>query len=334
MNDFVSALRDISSADQLVFELTLVSALPDIALHSFFYPDRPSSPAFSLPTLFLEGPHSTSKTHVSGYSDTLDVLHELGPLSMALVLLESLRLYHLLAPVLALPALPEPALLSIFESGTPSPDLLDHSRLAPRSIDVLRTIRDGLGPLVSQSSEASQISAPLPISSVQVALETPIGASQKVELDPVSCAVVSSRALPKGVTYPFAYGFFPHTLSSLNSTKGVLSGDGDPLDAVVFSSSPDLNLEAFSPGMARLVRPIGLALVVDQGGLDPKVLCVDAADATFDSVHSLEELPAPLLAAFYSFMRSYKGDDLKRCSLVLALLDERAAWSAVSLSAL
>jgi inorganic pyrophosphatase len=60
---------------------------------------------------------------------------------------------------------------------------------------------------------------------VRVVVETPAGSRLKLKYDPAIGSFTWSRLLAAGITFPFDYGFVPRTLS----------GDGDALDALVYT---------------------------------------------------------------------------------------------------
>ena len=73
----------------------------------------------------------------------------------------------------------------------------------------------------------------------------------------------------------FDYGFFEHTLG----------GDGDPLDALVLLEFPVF------PGVGMEVRPVGMLLMEDDGGLDEKVLCVLDGDPRWNHIQDIDDVP-------------------------------------------
>lgn len=86
-----------------------------------------------------------------------------------------------------------------------------------------------------------------PAGHLRVVVETPAGSRLKLKYDPDLGTFVWSRKLAAGVTFPFDYGFVPQTLS----------GDGDALDAMVYSDTPSQS------GVVVPSRIIG-ALMIEQ----------------------------------------------------------------------
>lgn len=82
---------------------------------------------------------------------------------------------------------------------------------------------------------------------LHMVVEIPRGSTVKLKYDEQSGLFLWSRALPLGVSFPHDFGFLPRTLS----------GDGDALDALVFTEV------ASYPGVVVPSRAIG-ALRVEQ----------------------------------------------------------------------
>ncbi len=128
---------------------------------------------------------------------------------------------------------------------------------------------------------------------VNVIVEVPIGGEPiKYELDKASGALVVDRFLYTSMRYPGNYGFIPHTLS----------GDGDPCDVLVANS------RAIVPGAVISVRPVGVLLMEDDGGMDEKIVAVPSAHLTqrYDGVKSYADLPDITLRQIEHFFAHYK----------------------------
>lgn len=96
---------------------------------------------------------------------------------------------------------------------------------------------------------------------VNVIIENPMGGVPvKYELDKESGAVFVDRFIHTSMVYPGNYGFIPHTMS----------GDGDPVDVLVVARKPVM------PGAVMPVRPVGVLLMEDDGGMDEKIIAVPA----------------------------------------------------------
>src|SRR6202142_2895509 len=113
---------------------------------------------------------------------------------------------------------------------------------------------------------------------VNVIVEVPIGGEPiKYEMDKAAGTLVVDRFLYTSMRYPGNYGFIPHTLS----------GDGDPCDVLVANS------RAIVPGAVISVRPVGVLLMEDDGGMDEKIVAVPSAHLTqrYDGIKSYADLP-------------------------------------------
>jgi inorganic pyrophosphatase len=95
-----------------------------------------------------------------------------------------------------------------------------------------------------------------------VLIEIPEGSINKYELDEVSGLMKLDFVFRDGLFLPFNYG----------SVAGTLAEDGDPLDAIVYSSKPLLS------GTVVTVKPVGLFKMKDRGEQDNKILTVPIVD--------------------------------------------------------
>lgn len=149
----------------------------------------------------------------------------------------------------------------------------------------------------------------------------------KYEFDKESGAIVVDRFMPTSMSYPCNYGFIPHTLS----------GDGDPVDVLVYSNHPII------PGAVIAVKPIGVLITEDEKGADEKVLAVpaDKVDPFFANVHSYHDLPEIVISKIKHFFENYKAlepgkwvkvTDWKDAEAAKAIITEGAERDAVEVA--
>jgi inorganic pyrophosphatase len=124
----------------------------------------------------------------------------------------------------------------------------------------------------------------------EVVIEIPRGSRNKYEVDHETGKVMLDRVLFTPFVYPVDYGFFEHTLG----------GDGDPLDALVLLEYP------VYPGVGMQVRPVGMLLMEDDGGLDEKVLCVLDGDPRWDHIQDIDDVPQQTRNEIEHFFEHYK----------------------------
>lgn len=132
-----------------------------------------------------------------------------------------------------------------------------------------------------------------PPDDIYVIVEVPIGGHPiKYEMDKASGALFIDRFLHTPMSYPGNYGFVPNTLSN----------DGDPLDVLICNTRP------LVPGSVISVRPIGVLLMEDDGGIDEKIIAVPTQKLTqrYNNVHSYEDLPPITLQQVEHFFAHYK----------------------------
>ncbi|MGQ0622994.1 MAG: inorganic diphosphatase [Panacagrimonas sp.] len=128
---------------------------------------------------------------------------------------------------------------------------------------------------------------------VNVIIEIPMNSEPvKYEVDKASGAVFVDRLLTTPMRYPCNYGYVPHTLS----------GDGDPIDALVLMRMPLI------PACVIHCRPIGILAMEDEAGPDEKLLVVPhpSVSSLFDDVTEAEALPALVRDQISHFFLHYK----------------------------
>lgn len=123
-------------------------------------------------------------------------------------------------------------------------------------------------------------------------VEIPAGSFTKYEIDADNGHVIVDRYQSMPVVYPANYGSIPSSLA----------GDGDPLDALVFTREPIV------PGAFIKVRAIGVLHMIDGGEEDSKIIAVPASDIdpTYDDIRNIEDLPAIERQRVEAFFRVYK----------------------------
>ncbi|MDO5666785.1 MAG: inorganic diphosphatase [Alcaligenaceae bacterium] len=124
-----------------------------------------------------------------------------------------------------------------------------------------------------------------------VAIEIPAGSMTKYEINDDGYIFVDRyQSMP--VVYPANYGSLPSTLG----------GDGDPLDALVFSREPIV------PGAFIKIRPVGFLKMIDGGEDDEKIIAVPASDIdpTYDNIQDIDDISEIELARIEAFFRVYK----------------------------
>lgn len=133
----------------------------------------------------------------------------------------------------------------------------------------------------------------------------------KYEFDKASECMIVDRFMSTSMSYPCNYGFIPHTLS----------GDGDPIDVLVYTSYPII------PGTIISVKPIGVLITEDEKGPDEKVLAIpgNKIDPLFASVNSLNDLSPMLLDKVKHFFESYKALEKGKWVKVTGWEDAQAA---------
>lgn len=124
------------------------------------------------------------------------------------------------------------------------------------------------------------------------AIEIPQGSFTKYEIDDKTGHIIVDRYQSMPVIYPANYG-------SITST---LAGDGDPLDALIYTREPIV------PGAIIKVRPIGVLKMIDGGEKDDKIVAVPTTDIdpTYDNIKEITDLPKIEQQRLEAFFRVYK----------------------------
>ncbi len=121
-------------------------------------------------------------------------------------------------------------------------------------------------------------------------IEIKKGSKKKYELDKATGCIILDRILYTSMQYPANYGFIPRTLSE----------DGDPLDVLVLCNEP------IDPLVLVQCYPIGVLTMLDGGEQDEKIIAIPFKDPTYNTYHSIEELPRHLFDEMRHFFSVYK----------------------------
>lgn len=121
-------------------------------------------------------------------------------------------------------------------------------------------------------------------------IEIKKGSKKKCELDKATGCIILDRILYTSMQYPANYGFIPRTLSE----------DGDPLDVLVLCNEP------IDPLVLVQCYPIGVLTMLDSGEQDEKIIAIPFKDPTYNTYHSIEELPRHLFDEMRHFFSVYK----------------------------
>jgi len=135
-----------------------------------------------------------------------------------------------------------------------------------------------------------------PPDTVNVIIEVISGSRDKYEYKIDWEAFVLDRVLYSSVVFPVEYGFIPQTWFD----------DNDPLDIMVQSYEP---LEV---GCVIKARTIGVLIMEDEEGEDPKILSVPVNDPRFDGFKDLSDVHPHVLREIQEFFEVYKRLEPKK----------------------
>jgi len=125
---------------------------------------------------------------------------------------------------------------------------------------------------------------------VNVVVEVVSGSRDKYEYNVDWEVFVLDRMLFSSVVFPVEYGFIPRTWFD----------DGDPLDVMVLSFEP---LEV---GCVVKARVIGVLVMEDEEGVDPKILSVLVGDPRFEGYKDISDVHPHRLKEIQEFFEVYK----------------------------
>jgi inorganic pyrophosphatase len=143
-----------------------------------------------------------------------------------------------------------------------------------------------------------------------VVVEIPRGSRNKYEIDHAGGRVFLDRRLFTAMAYPADYGFVPDTLS----------GDGDPLDALVLLEDP------VYPGVWVEARPIGVLYMRDEAGEDAKLICVPPKEPRWSKVQDVADLTPELRAEIQHFFEVYKALEPDKYASSQGMGGREEAW--------
>ena len=135
-----------------------------------------------------------------------------------------------------------------------------------------------------------------PPNTVNVIIEVIMGSRDKYEYNLNWEVFVLNRVLYSSVVFPVDYGFIPQTWFD----------DNDPLDIMILSYEP---LEV---GCLVKARTIGVLVMEDEEGEDPKILSVPVNDPRFDGFKDLTDVHPHKLREIQEFFEVYKRLEPKK----------------------
>jgi inorganic pyrophosphatase len=127
-------------------------------------------------------------------------------------------------------------------------------------------------------------------------IEIPKNSKLKYELDKETGLLKVDRVLFSAVHYPANYGFIPRTYCD----------DGDPLDVLVLGQEPVV------PMCIMRARAIGRMQMVDEKGIDDKIIAVHLDDPAMRDTSHIRELPPHTLKELERFFLDYKTLENKK----------------------
>ncbi len=134
---------------------------------------------------------------------------------------------------------------------------------------------------------------------IYVIIEIPYGHSLiKYEIDKKYDNIFVDRFIETPVFYPFNYGYINKTLCK----------DGDNLDVIV------INTSSIITGSIINCRPIGGLNMVDESGIDNKIIAVPNYNISneYNNINDICDISKNTLDKIYYFFENYKSLNLKK----------------------
>ncbi len=152
---------------------------------------------------------------------------------------------------------------------------------------------------------------PNPPNELYVIVEIPKGSKVKYEFNSKMNILTVDRILFTAMTYPYNYGIIPKTLMP----------DGEPLDALIITNEPLI------PGSLIKVKPIGILEMIDEKGIDHKLITVPSSDIdpTTQNIKDIKDLPTATLNQIKHFFEHYKDLEPGKWSKVKRFLNAEEA---------
>ena len=139
-------------------------------------------------------------------------------------------------------------------------------------------------------------------------IEITKGSRKKYELDKETGFLLLDRILYTSTHYPANYGFIPRTYAD----------DGDPLDVLVLCA------RSVQPLTLIQVYPIGVMRMMDDGRVDDKIIAIPFSDPTYNSIRSIDEMPAHIFDEIMHFFSVYKQLENKQTAVKTLFGREKA----------
>jgi inorganic pyrophosphatase len=136
---------------------------------------------------------------------------------------------------------------------------------------------------------------------ILVQIEISKNSNVKYEFDEKLNSLICDRILSGPFVFPFNYGSIPNTLS----------GDGDPIDAIVYMDEP------LVPGSFIKCRIIGCLETADEKGEDAKIILVPMkkVNPNTSEIESVYDLPKKFIEKITYFYQHYKDLENKQVTI-------------------